>query len=122
MNFQGALPSLPVIRAGKVRALAVTTTRRSAAAPDLPTVASFIPGFESVNWFALFAPAQTPAPIVSKLAAETAKAFRAPEVRELLLREGIEPIGSTAPELAAYFRNDVERTAKLIKTANIKVE
>ena len=121
-NFQGAVPALPVIRAGKVRGLAVTTAKRSAAAPDLPTVASFIPGFESVNWFALFAPAGTPAPIVNKLSAETAKALSAPEIRELMSREGIDPIGSTPPELATYFQKDVERTAKLIKAANIKVE
>ena len=121
-NFQGAVTSLPAIRAGKVRGLAVTTAKRSAAAPDLPTVASFLPGFESVNWFALFAPAGTPAVIMNKLSAETAKALKAPEIRELLLREGIEAIGSTAPELGTYFRNDVERTAKLIKAANIKIE
>ena len=59
-NFQGAVPSLPAMRSGKVRGLAVTTAKRSAAAPDLPTVASSLPGFESVNWFALYAPAGTP--------------------------------------------------------------
>ena len=121
-NFQGAVAAVPAIRAGKVRGLAVTTGRRSAAAPDLPTVATFIPGFEAVNWFAIFAPAGTPAPIVHKLSAETAQALKAPEIRELLLREGIDPIGSTPPELGTYFRNDVERTARLIKAANIKVE
>ena len=121
-NFQGAVAALPAIRAGKVRGLAVTTARRSAAAPDLPTVASFLPGFEAVNWFALFAPAGTPAAIVNKLSAETAKALKATEIRELLMREGIEPLGSTGPELGTYFHNDVERTAKLIKAANIKVE
>lgn len=121
-NFQGAVVSLPAMRAGKVRGLAVTTTKRSPAAPDVPTVASFVPGFESVNWFALFAPAATPSPVVTKLNAEIVKAMRAPEVRELLSREGIEPIGSTAPELVTFFHNDVERTAKLIKAANIKIE
>ncbi|MGZ5121126.1 MAG: tripartite tricarboxylate transporter substrate-binding protein [Burkholderiales bacterium] len=64
----------------------------------------------------------TPATVVNKVNAETVKALRAPEIRELLLLEGIEPIGSTAPELRTYFHNDVQRTAKLIKTSNIKVE
>jgi tripartite-type tricarboxylate transporter receptor subunit TctC len=121
-NFQGAVVSLPAMRAGKVRGLAVTTAKPSAAAPDVPTVASVLPGFESVNWFGLYAPVGTPVAIVAKLNAETVKALKAPQTRELLLREGIEPIGSTAPELATYLRNDVERTAKLIKAANIQVE
>jgi tripartite-type tricarboxylate transporter receptor subunit TctC len=121
-NFQGAVLSLPAMRAGKVRGLAVTTAKPSAAAPDVPTVASYLPGFESVNWFGLYAPAGTPAPVVAKLNAETVRALQAPQTREVLSREGIEPIGSTAAELAAYLRNDIERTAKLIKAANIQVE
>jgi tripartite-type tricarboxylate transporter receptor subunit TctC len=121
-NFHGALVALPPMRAGKVRGLAVTTTKRVAAAPDVPTVASSLPGFESVNWSALFAPAGTAAAVVNRLNAETAKALTAREIRELLSREGIEPIGSTAAELGTFFRNDVQRTATLLKAANIKVE
>jgi tripartite-type tricarboxylate transporter receptor subunit TctC len=121
-NFQGAVLSLPAMRAGKVRGLAVTTPRPSAAAPDVPTVASFLPGFESVNWFGLYAPAGTPTAIVARLNAETLKALTTPQTLDLLSREGIEPIGSTPAELGTYLQNDIARTAKLIKAANIHVE
>ena len=121
-TFAGALSALPHIRSGKVRALAVTTPKRSPAAPDVPTLASFYPGFESANWYAVFAPAGTSAAIVSKISSEIAAALKSPEVREFMAKEGAEPVGSTPQELATYFKREVERYAKVIRAGNVRVE
>ncbi len=121
-SFAGALTSLPHIRTGKIKALAVTTAKRSPLVPDAPPLISFYPGFESSNWYAIFAPAGTPAAIVNKISAEIASAINFPDVREFMAREGAEPVGSTPQEFAAFFRNEVERYANVIRTANIRVE
>lgn len=121
-TFAGAISALPHIRSGKVRALAVTTPKRSPAAPDVPTLASFYPGFESANWYAVFAPAGTPAAIVNKISSEIAGALKSPEVRDFMAKEGAEPVGSTPQEFATYFKREVERYAKVIQAGNIRVE
>ena len=121
-SFAGALSAVPHIRSGRVRALAVTTAKRSPAAPDVPTLASFYPGFESANWYAVFAPAGTPATIINKISSEIANALKSPELRNFMAKEGAEPVGSTPAELASYFKYEVERYAKVIRTANIRVD
>ena len=120
--FSGAVTALPHVRSGRVRALAVTSIKRTAAAPDLPTLDSIYPGFESANWYAMFVPAATPAAIINRLHAETASTLKAPEIRDFMIGEGAELVGSTPAELAAYLRREIERYAKVIKAANIKAE
>jgi tripartite-type tricarboxylate transporter receptor subunit TctC len=122
IDFQGAMSSLASIRAGKVRALAVCSLTRMSAAPEIPTMDSFYPGFESVNWFALFAPAGTPGGITAKISAEVRRTLKNPEVADVLAREGVELVGSTPAELDAHFRREVERYAKFIKAANVRLE
>jgi tripartite-type tricarboxylate transporter receptor subunit TctC len=121
-SFSGAVTALPHVRSGKVRALAVTSAKRTTAAPDLPTIASFYPGYDSANWYAMFAPAATPAAIVNKLHAETISALKAAEIRDFITGEGAELVGSTPAELGAYLRREIERYARVIKSANIRVE
>lgn len=121
-SFAGALTSLPHIRAGKIRALAVTAAKPSPLVPNAPPLSLLYPGFESSNWYAMFAPAATPAAIVNKISAEIAAAIKLPDVREFMSREGAEPVGSTPQEFAAFFRNEVERYAAVIKAANIRAE
>lgn len=121
-SFAGSVTTMPHLRSGKVRALAVTTITPSRAAPEIPTLHSLYPGFESNNWYAMFAPATTPGSIVNRLGAEIAAAVKSPEVRDFMLKEGAEPVGSTTPEFAAYFRKEVERYAQVIRTANIRIE
>jgi tripartite-type tricarboxylate transporter receptor subunit TctC len=121
-GFNGALTALPAVKAGKVRPLAVTSVKRASAAPDLPTLDSFYPGFESANWYAVYLPAGTPPAIVSRISTETAKAIRTPEIRDFMASEGAEPVGSTPQELDAFFRREVERYAKVIKAGNVRVE
>jgi len=114
---------LPQVKSGKLRALAVTTTGRYLAAPELPTmIESGIAGFEAVNWYALLAPAGTPKDIVGRLNAEAVKAIAAPDVRERLLAQGMEPASSTPAELAAYLRDDIARWAKVVRAGNVKVQ
>ena len=112
----------PQIKAGKVRALAVTTAKKSSAFPQLPTMASIYPGFESDNWYAMFFPAGTPKPIVDKLNAEIAKALKSKDIQEFMPREALDAVASSPEELAANFRREIARYAKIIKAANIKLD
>ena len=120
--FLGATTALPQIRAGRLRGLAVTSSKPSSAAPHLPTMSSAYPGYEYVNWYALFAPAGTATAIMDKLSSEARKALKSSDVRNLLTAEGIEPAGTTPTEMAAFFKREVERSAELIKRAGLKVE
>jgi tripartite-type tricarboxylate transporter receptor subunit TctC len=117
-SFAGALTSLPHVRAGRIKALAVTTPKPS---PLLP-LASLYPGFQATNWYGIFAPAGTPAPVVDKLSREIASAIQLPDVREFMAREGADPVGSTPQEFAVFFRSEVDRYARVIRTANIRAE
>ena len=121
-HFGNALAVQPFIKQGKVRPLAVTTRKRSSAFPDLPTMDSIHPGFESDNWYAMFLPAGTPKEIVSKLNAEILKALKAPDLREFITKEGGDLVGSSPEELAKYFQREVAKYAKLIKAGNITVQ
>ena len=121
-SFAGALTSLPHLRSGRIKALAVTTPRPSPLVPGAPPLISLYPGFESTNWYGIFAPAGTPAAIVIKISQEIASAIQLPDVREFMAKEGAEPVGSTPQEFAAFFRNEVNRYAQVIRSANIRVE
>jgi tripartite-type tricarboxylate transporter receptor subunit TctC len=121
-NFSGAVTALPHIRSGKVRALAVTSLKRASAAPEIPTLDSVFPGYESANWYAMFAPAGTPPAVINKLHSETVSALKSQEMRDFMASEGADIVGSTAAELAAYVQRELERYAKVIKTANVKIE
>jgi len=121
-SFSGAVTALPHVRSGKVRALAVTSTKRVSVSPELPTLDSMYPGFDSANWYALFAPAGTPPAVINKLHAETVNALNAPEIRGFITGEGAELVGSSPTELAAYLRREIERYGKIIRAANIKVD
>lgn len=121
-SFATALAAQPFIKSGKVRALAVTTAKRAAIFPDLPTMSSLYPGFESDNWYAMFFPKGTSKEIVAKLNAEILKALKAPDVNEFIRKEGGEPVGSTPEELAKYFKSEVDKYAKVIKAGNITAD
>ena len=123
MMFDNMPSSLPLVREGKLRALGVTSAQRSAAAPEIPTIAEQgLPGFEATSWFALFAPAGTPKPIVDKLQAEVKKILGTPEAGKRLAEIGLEPVGSTPEELAAYQRAEIVKWAKVVKDSGATVE
>lgn len=120
--FGTALAVAPHVKSGRVRGLAVTTAKKSAAFPDLPTMVSVYPGFESDNWYAMFFPGGTPKEIVARMHAEIMKGLKSSDVLEFMAKEGADPVGSTPDELTAYFRTEVEKYAKVIKARNIKID
>jgi tripartite-type tricarboxylate transporter receptor subunit TctC len=115
-----AVAILPLAQAGKVRALAVTSLKRSPLAPDLPTVAESVPGFEVTGWYGLAAPAGTLKPIVAKLNAETNRALKSPELIEQFRIQGYEPVGGTPDDMKTQIRTDVAQWTKIIRDAAIE--
>jgi tripartite-type tricarboxylate transporter receptor subunit TctC len=114
---------LKQVQAGKLRALGVASLRRSAAAPGVPTVAEQgLPGFEALSWYALMAPAGTPPAIVEKLAAECARALRAPDLKERLVALGADPVGNSPAELAEMLKRESARWGELVRKAGIRGE
>ena len=123
MTFSPIATGLPVVRARKLRALAVTSLRRSSAATEVPTFAeSGYPGFECSNWFGLVGPVRMPAAIVSRLHAETVRALASPDLRSKLLHLGVDSIGGSADELAAVISTEIPRWRKLIKEMGITAD
>lgn len=123
LMFDNLASSLGQIRAGKVKALAVTTAKRTPLAPELPTIAeSGLPGFDINTWFGAFAPAGTPRAIVDKLHGEFVKALNAPDVRAKMLALGADPVGNTPEEFAAYIKSEAQKYAKLVKQSGAKVD
>lgn len=120
--FATAPSVMPHIKSGKAKPLAVTTPKRSSALPDLPTMNSIYPGFESDNWYAMFYPKGTPRAIIDRLNAEIKKALDTPEIKAFYPREALDPVASTPEELAALLRQEIDKYAKVIRLAGIKVE
>lgn len=115
--------ALPQVNGGKLRAIAITGAKRSPLLPNVPTVAeSGVPGFETLAWNGLMAPASTPKPIIDKLNAEIHKALDAPEMKERLRAQGFEPSPGTPEQFGALIRSEIDRWAKVVKTSGAKVE
>lgn len=111
------------VRAGKMRALAVTTKRRIAAAPEVPTFEEAgVPGYEAIGWFGTVAPANTPAAIINRLNRETAAALQDREIRERAIAQGAEPLTNSPQEFAALIREETRKWEQVIRTANIKLQ
>ena len=119
LNIAGVKPQLD---AKQLRPVAVTTLRRSAVLPEVPTMNEIMPGFEVNSWYGMMAPAGTPKAIVQLLQRETAKALQAPDVNERLRAAGLDPVGNTPEEHAAQIKGDLERWARVAKTAKIKID
>ena len=123
MFFTGIPSVLPQIRAGRVRALGITSAKRTSALPDVPTIAeSGVPGFDVSPWFGILAPAQTPPVLVNRLNAEIVKVLQTPAVRERLIRDGVDPVGNTPQEFAAFIRSELPKWSKAVKASGARVE
>jgi tripartite-type tricarboxylate transporter receptor subunit TctC len=121
--FDNLPTALPHVKARKVRALAVSSAKRSPLAPELPTLAeSGLPGFDLATWFAFFAPAATPREITAKIAADMQRVLAQPDVKERLLAVGVDVVGSTPEELARFQRAEMEKWAKIVKDSGAKVD
>ena len=123
MMFDNMPSSLSLVREGKLRALGVTSSTRSPATPDIPTIAEAgLPGFDAVSWFALFAPANTPKPIIDKLQTEVRRILKTPDVTKKLADNGLDPVGGTPEELAAYQKSEIIKWAKVVKDSGAKAD
>lgn len=120
-NIASAL--IPHVKAGKLRALAVTSTKRSHVVPDIPTVAeSGVPGFEMTTWSGVFAPAATPPEIVRKLNTELVKGLNGPELKGRFAKQGMEVIGNTPEQFAAALKSEIAKWNKIAEAANIRID
>jgi tripartite-type tricarboxylate transporter receptor subunit TctC len=123
LMFAGITSALPQVKGGKVRALGIASLKRSAAAPELPTLAeSGLPGFDVTSWYGIVVPAGSPAAVIDRLQKETAKIVRLPDVRDRLTALGAEPLGNTPAEFAAMIRTETVKWRKIVVDANIKAE
>ena len=114
---------LPHVRTGKLKAIALTSAKRSAAAPEIPTFAeSGVPGYEHEPWNAMFAPAKMPKAVVAKLNTEVSRILHSPEVKKIFEHEGAEPVGNTSEQFAVILKSEIAKWMKVVKTAGIKPE
>src|SRR6185503_19491706 len=123
LSVDGLLPTLPLIRAGKLRAFGLTSSRRSAAAPDIPTLAEAgVSGYASDTWYGMVAPRATPKDIVQTLHAAAVKAINAPGVRERLIKQGAEPVGSSPEEFRKLIESELVMWTRVVKETGAKVD
>jgi tripartite-type tricarboxylate transporter receptor subunit TctC len=121
IGLPNMLTAKPQIDAGKLRALAVSGSKRTASLPDVPTVAEAgVPGYEAIQWYGLLAPAGTPQEIIDRLHAEVVAALKLPDVREKLATDGADPIGSTPAEFTNVIKNELEKWSRVVKDAGIE--
>jgi tripartite-type tricarboxylate transporter receptor subunit TctC len=122
LMFDNSVTAWPQVKAGKVRALGVTTRTRLSAAPDVPAIAEFLPGFSASAWHGVLAPAKTPPEIVNRLAAEIQKAMKDPGVVEYLSKLDVTAVVGTPAQFAAFINEETERWAKVVNTLGLKVD
>ncbi|MCC7328349.1 MAG: tripartite tricarboxylate transporter substrate binding protein [Burkholderiales bacterium] len=123
LMFDNLPSSLQYIKAGRLRALGVTSAKRAVALPDVPTIAEAgVPGYEASSWFGLVAPAGTPAAIVQKLQQSLSRSLAAPDVREKLQGQGADPVGNTPEAFAQYIQDEIAKWAKVVRASGAKVD
>jgi tripartite-type tricarboxylate transporter receptor subunit TctC len=123
LMFSSLPGAVAAIRNGKIVALAVTSAKRSHAAPDIPTVSeSGVPGFDASSWFGILAPAGTPKSVIARLNAEALKVVETKEIQEAMIRQGMDPTGTTPAEFDAYLRREIAKWTRVAREANIKAD
>jgi tripartite-type tricarboxylate transporter receptor subunit TctC len=123
LMFDQPVSSLPHVQAGKLKVLGITSLKRFQTLPEIPTVAEQgLPGFEAISWAGVCAPGGTPKPVVDRLYNEIARVLKVPEIRDRLLRDGIEPVGSTPEQFVQHTRREAVKWGKVVKDAGVKVE
>jgi tripartite-type tricarboxylate transporter receptor subunit TctC len=122
LMFNNMLSAMPLVKANKLRAVAVTSLKRSAAIPELPTIAEMVKGFEASGWYGAFAPAATPKDIIAKLNAEINKLMRLPDVAQRLAGDGVEAASMTPAEFGAYLHSEIAKWGKVVKISGATVD
>ena len=120
--FSPLLASMPHVQTGRMRALAVTTSRRASALPEVPAVAETLAGFEAPGWYGVMTTGGTPKDVIAKVNQEIAKGLKADDTRERLAREGVDVVASSAEEFGVFFRAEIEKWSKVIRSAGIKLD
>lgn len=120
--FSSTVSSLPHVKTGKVRGLAITSLNRAPSLPAIPTIAESYPGFESSSWFGMLVPAKTPKPVIERLLTDTRAALKSPEINQSLVSQGAEPGGGSPAEFAAYFQSEIKKWGRVIRAAEIKLD
>lgn len=123
MIFATVITAMPQVRSGRIRALAVTTTKRSGVMPELPTMdEAGLRGFEVNNWYGLVAPARTPAEVVRTLNREIVSALNQADVKDLMVKQGLDPAPSTPEEFGAYMRSEIAKWRKVVQASGAKAD
>ena len=122
LMFNNMLSAMPLVKANKLRAVAVTSLKRSAAIPELPTIAETVKGFEASGWYGAFAPAATPKDIIAKLNAEINKLMRLPDVAQRLAGDGVEAASMTPAEFGAYLHSEIAKWGRVVQISGTKVD
>jgi len=120
MTFSVIPACIALVKAGKVKALGVTSAKRTQLIPDLPTIAETVPGYEFIGWYGLMAPARTPNAIIARMSSEVVKVLKTPEFQERLSGLGAEAIGTNAPELGTFMRLQVDKMRKAVKDSGAR--
>ena len=121
--FATAASAVPQVKAGKIKGIAVTTIKRSALMPSIPTIAeSGLPGFDANNWYGLLAPAKTPRPIIMRLNSEVTKVLAMPDVKEFLFNQGLDPAPGTPERFGAYIKSEIAKWAKVVKDSGARAD
>lgn len=122
LMFNNMLSAMPQVKAGRLRAVAVTSTRRSAAVPELPSIAETVPGYEASGWYAAFAPAATPKELVTRLNADMNRVMKLPDVMQRLAGDGVEAVGTTPEQFGAYLRQEIAKWGKVVQASGAKAD
>lgn len=120
LSFGNIMSTLPYVRNGRLRGIAVTTPTRSPVLPEVPAVAEFLPGYSAGPWYGVLAPAGLPSAIADRLHREIVKILHSPEVAKVLKAEGADPVGNTPAEFAAHLRDETERWGKVVRETKMK--
>ena len=122
LMFNNMLSAMPQVKAGRLRAVAVTSLKRSAAVPELPTIAETVPGYEANGWYGAFAPAATPKDLINRVNAEMNRIMKMPDVTQRLAGDGVEAVGTTPEQFGAYLKQEVAKWGKVVKASGAKAD
>jgi tripartite-type tricarboxylate transporter receptor subunit TctC len=122
LMFNNMLSAMPQVKAGRLRAVAVTSLKRSAAAPELPTIAETVPGYEANGWYGAFAPAATPKDLINRVNAEMNRIMKMPDVTQRLAGDGVEAVGTTPEQFGAYLKQEIAKWGKVVKASGAKAD
>ena len=122
LMFNNMLSAMPQVKAGRLRAVAVTSSKRSPAAPELPTIAETVPGYEASGWYGAFAPASTSKELIGRLNAEMNRIMKMPDVTQRLAGDGVEAVGTTPEQFGAYLKQEVAKWGKVVKASGAKAD